>query len=195
MSDPLLADHDPLIGEDHRKALGTADFQCPACADHLRRCAALLEERDDAEREIRRLRKRVKALEDDKPSRSRPKKKDDETLRAHAMFGEAQEVWAFWRQHCHPKAREFSGKRLRAVIDRLEGGYTTRELKLAVYGAARHPNVMDDVVYNELELICRDPSKTDNFMGRGRLALAQDRERGLGPAEGPADHAQRREQG
>jgi hypothetical protein len=112
------------------------------------------------ELELRQKRSTITKLrgeQTDKDSRSQ--------LRPHA-----EDVFQHWKQHISPKARVFSGKRLKVVIDRLaelpedvEG--RKQEIFEAILGAKDHAytNPKTGVRYDDLELICRDDSYVQRF--------------------------------
>lgn len=85
-------------------------------------------------------------------------------------LGDADEVFAYWRRTCrgdNPRV-VFGPKRREKVTARLREGYSVAELKQAVDGAYTHPFVNEHgKVFDELELICRDEVKADDFMARG----------------------------
>jgi hypothetical protein len=165
MSEVTLAD------VDHENHAHRGEFDCAVCIEHIRRFEAALEDLQNAERRIRILERQLAKARNDLA------KQTEEDPRIE----EAREVFEFWREHCHPKAREFSGARRQNVIDRLNAGYTVKQLKLAVYGAARKPNRSPQgEAFDELELICRSPHKTDSFIKRGWAALQEERERNAG---------------
>jgi hypothetical protein len=97
------------------------------------------------------------------------------------------QIFAYWQEKCgHPTAK-FIDKRRRAVRARLREGYTPREICEGIRGAALRPTVGDNgVVYDDLELICRDGTKLENFrqraglppnvtpIGRGRATVTQE---------------------
>jgi hypothetical protein len=181
------------VDSHHEVAPARGEVQCPGCMEHIARAEAILADLNNAERELRDARRKITRLENDRPAQSKPKKNDDQTLRKHKDYPAAKEVFDFWKAQVSPRAREFSGKRLQNVIARLEAGYTVKQLKLSVYGAARHPTTLYGTTYNDLELIARDPAKTDDFIARGARALQEDKALGLGPAESRKDHDERRE--
>ena len=63
---------------------------------------------------------------------------------------------------------KFTPRRKKAVLARLKSGYSVDDLKQAIDGCAMSPFHMGQsesgVVYDDLELICRNPEKVDGFI-------------------------------
>lgn len=79
----------------------------------------------------------------------------------------ALEVFEYWqRTLSHPTAK-LDAKRVKAIKGRLADGYTVRELCQAVDGCKLSPHHQGkndtNTVYDDIELICRDGPKVDNF--------------------------------
>jgi hypothetical protein len=95
----------------------------------------------------------------------------------------AWEVFCYWRDATKAlgekegrrtpggRARVWNDKRKKAVIARLKEGYTVEQLKQAVDGCLLSPwhrgQNPSGVTYDDLELICRDATKVDQFVGVG----------------------------
>lgn len=80
---------------------------------------------------------------------------------------DALEVFEFWKQyHNHPNA-QFTEQRAKAVVGTLVGGSAKDELLAAVRGARRsryHQGENETrTVYDDLELICRNRQKVEQF--------------------------------
>jgi hypothetical protein len=80
---------------------------------------------------------------------------------------DALEVFEFWKQHHnHPNA-QFTEQRAKAVVGTLVGGSAKDELLAAVRGAKRsryHQGENETrTVYDDLELICRNRQKVEQF--------------------------------
>jgi hypothetical protein len=81
----------------------------------------------------------------------------------------AEMVFEFWLQTFNKRpGTKFGPKRRKAVLARLNDGYTVDDLKSAVLGCSITPYNMGSnenlTVYNDLELICRDETKVDRFL-------------------------------
>lgn len=83
----------------------------------------------------------------------------------------ARELFAYWQEQCgHPNAKP-TKDRLRKVVARLREGYTAEQIRCGIDGAARAAYVGDNgKVYDDLELICRNGSKLESFIDRGKSA-------------------------
>ncbi len=74
----------------------------------------------------------------------------------------AQEVFEYWAKVMKKPRSVFAGKRLKAVEARLRDGYSVDQLKTAIDRRSRTAFVNDKgVVFNDLELICRDASQVE----------------------------------
>ena len=93
---------------------------------------------------------------------------------ADPLLEEAQELFDYWREKLAPKAKEFSGKRLEAVLARLRPDPQNRpdEIRAAIDGVARLPYVTANgraasgqtkERQVELELICRSEANLQRF--------------------------------
>lgn len=90
---------------------------------------------------------------------------------------DALEVFEFWKDHhSHPNA-QFTEQRAKAVVGTLAGGSTRDELLAAVRGAKRsryHQGENETrTVYDDLELICRNRQKVEQFsayLGAAKMA-------------------------
>jgi hypothetical protein len=143
---------------------------CPSCGELLPHVRALYdqidilkEQRTDLEGELRVKRAII----------SRMRKDQSSSQTSHPRNAEAEEVFAYWKSRLMPNAREFSGKRWKAVIARLEAGFDVNELKQAVDGCVARQYVTDrgrdssgtPAQRNvELELICREESNVRRFI-------------------------------
>jgi hypothetical protein len=86
-------------------------------------------------------------------------------------MSEIVEVFAYWQERCnHPQAKLTNDRRAR-VKARLNEDYTVAEIKRGIDGAAEHPFVdpVTGTVFDDLELICRNGSKLENFIARAEL--------------------------
>lgn len=162
-------------------------------------CGAIHEE---ASREIHQLRGQVSELTDEVAENEhtikrvnkeannyerkwrRLRKEADQQLKAHPLFMVSMEVLEYWRELCHPNARELEGERCRKVIARLEGKpkpYSKDELKRCVYGYSHFPFIVNGrrspagspgQRYIDAELVFRDPKHVDQG-----LAMADEADR------------------
>lgn len=82
---------------------------------------------------------------------------------------DALQVFEYWKEVMNKPRAKFIGKRKRKVEMRLEEKYTVDDLKRAIDGCAscKHNQGANEnqKAYNDLELICRNESKLEMFMG------------------------------
>lgn len=149
-------------------------MSCPFCDDTNAQLEKLTLEVSDYERDLKGKRATIRRLEAElAQSRAQHKRKP-----------EADEVFAYWKETVAPKAREFSGDRLKNVLARLDAGYDVETLKRAVDGARVGAFRSEKgVTFNDLELICRSASKVDSFIAR---AEAHDRRQEVAQRARPA---------
>jgi hypothetical protein len=81
-------------------------------------------------------------------------------------------VFSYWQEKMnHPKAR-LAGKREKAIKNSLKH-YSVEDLKTAIDGCLNSPHHMGKndrgEKYDDIELICRDSTKTDRFIELARL--------------------------
>lgn len=93
----------------------------------------------------------------------------------------AHVVFAHWQQVMGKDKARLDAKRKRAITGRLKDGYTVDQLCRAVDGCSLsgwHMGKNDrNIKYNDIELICRDASKVDQFMGMAERPPETDAER------------------
>lgn len=79
----------------------------------------------------------------------------------------ARRLFAYWQDKCgHPTAK-FTPERRRKVEARLKEGYMEHQVRQAIDGAARAAFVNDaGKRFDDIELICRNGSKLEDFIGR-----------------------------
>lgn len=79
----------------------------------------------------------------------------------------ANEIFLYWCATMKKEKSAFSTERKKKVIDRLKDGYTTGEIKTAILNCSNTPHNMginqNQKQYNDLELICRNSEKLENF--------------------------------
>jgi hypothetical protein len=148
------------------------------------RISDLANELELARDRIRVLEERNRTLEEDgatltqlmlgaKAEVKRMRKEQDQSLRSHKHYrdGSATTVLEHWHKVVSPSAREIeSPRRLRPVLDRLDGGYTVGELCRCCDGYALKPYVVQgrrthegpkDDWRADAELIFRDAKRVD----------------------------------
>ena len=82
----------------------------------------------------------------------------------------AREVFDYWAVVMeHPRTKfDPDDKRIKAVIKRLQAGYTVDDLKAAVDGCAKTPHNMGENErgqrYDGLNVICKDGDNVDRFI-------------------------------
>jgi uncharacterized phage protein (TIGR02220 family) len=81
-------------------------------------------------------------------------------------------VFDYWRNRTQHKQAKLGDKRRRAIAARLKEGYTVDDLKQAIDGCMASPwhqgQNGNRRKYDDIELICRDASKVDQFIGLAR---------------------------
>lgn len=129
---------------------------CPECE---RLHTALEEARldlDNAEAEVKSLRRRLGAMRnaERKERREGPK------------YEVAEKLFEYWKEQCcHPKA-QLGPKREQALLARLDQ-YTPRQIATAIRGAAIGAFVDENGTrHDDLELICRNEVKLEKFIER-----------------------------
>lgn len=94
---------------------------------------------------------------------------------------QARTLFSLWQsEHNHPDAiLETGGKRERAILGRLKAGFTVERLHRAIIGCKLSPYHMGKndrstptkkVIYDDIELICRDAKHVEQFEGFYRQA-------------------------
>jgi len=120
----------------------------------------------DAERELVGKRSQIRRMRNEA----------DQQREMDPLREEAQMIFDYWRSRLAPGAREFSGKRLDAVLARLRAGHSVDHIKKAIDGCAAKPYVTSngrqpkgetDERQDELELICRSEAHLRRFIGYG----------------------------
>ena len=89
-----------------------------------------------------------------------------------ASSSTVSDLFDYWRNTCnHPQSRP-TRDRLAKIQARLREGYTPTQIRTAIDGAKRHPFVNDaGKVYDEIDLICRNGAKVEDFIERARRPL------------------------
>jgi len=85
-----------------------------------------------------------------------------------ALVGPAEEIFDHWKSVMeHPHA-QFTRERKKAVLNRLNEGYTVEQIKLAIKGCKKSPFNQGqndkNQMYDDLELICRDGKHVEQFI-------------------------------
>lgn len=145
---------------------------CPECGAVLPELKALREEVQVKEENLRDLERALRA-ERRKVSSLRAQQRRQQS--AHPFYAQAVEVFDYWRAKLAPKAREFTGERFQAVVERLEATWTVEDLKQAVDGGVTRQRRGGSPI--DLHSICRNEKNLMLFMGyadsAGRLAQAR----------------------
>ncbi len=83
----------------------------------------------------------------------------------------AMELFRYWQRECEHTAARPTPERLTKVVARLRDGYTAAEIRKAIDGA-KHSAFENDggKRYDDLELICRNGTKLEDFIARGQKA-------------------------
>lgn len=146
-----------LINEDGEVVRST----CAGCNDLLAQLAATVTDRDLAEKEIRRQRVQINALKKDR-------ERERETYAARARV---EKLFADWQRIVGKKASKMGPARFDALKKMIELGYTDEQFELAFYGAKHNPFMSGGKKFQDLELICRNEAKFEDFANRGAVAL------------------------
>jgi hypothetical protein len=135
---------------------------CAGCNEHIRAIDTLKRDLELSEQEIRNLRRTVAALRKDKQ-----RERDEYTQRARieALFETYKRILE--KPNCRMGATRFDA--LRRMVDL---GYEDMHFELAFYGAKHAPFTRDGKKFQDLELICRNESKFEDFANRGARAVA-----------------------
>lgn len=133
-------------------------MSCPECVALKARFHSVITDLENAEVELRGLRRENKRLKTEAA-----KQREEQPEHTAAL-----ELFEFWKDRCrHPKAI-FGEKREKAVVARLKQGFTKRQIAEAIQGASigafRDPGT--GVVYDDLELICRNEVQLEKFIAR-----------------------------
>lgn len=84
------------------------------------------------------------------------------------------ELFAYWQERCKRERMSLTPQRRDKLVARLREGRTVEEVKLAIDGAAAAPHVREDGKrYDDIELICRNATKFEDFRERGERAVAK----------------------
>jgi hypothetical protein len=79
-----------------------------------------------------------------------------------------QDLFTYWQQRCGHEQAKLTDERRRKIQARLRQGYTVDQIRAAIDGAAEHAFVNEEGKrFDDLELICRNGSKLEDFIGRG----------------------------
>jgi hypothetical protein len=164
-------------------------YGCPECGSVLDGAVALQDWQDAAaDAQIARSQKR------------RLQAQRDRNPKAHHHYEAAMDVLRYWRDTCHPGAKELENERLNVCLDRLDGGYTPDALKRACYGYSLKPFVVGgrrshegprDAWQADATLIFRDAKHVDYGLnvaeraGELTMAFGAASERARPPAPPP----------
>ncbi len=118
----------------------------------------------NAERDLRKARRRITALEADKE-------------RERQGFEQRQlvlELFEFWQRRCKKPRSKLTSDRFDALRKALEAGYSAKEIAMAIAGAAFDPFVTQakngrEIKHNDLELICRDGKHIEGFANKAPI--------------------------
>lgn len=129
---------------------------CPECERLHGALAAAQVDVENANLEIKRLRRALNARQIDESGRRK----------RHPNHEVAERLFEFWKEECgHPRA-QLGFKREKALLARLEQ-YEPREIAMAIRGAAKAAYVDEKGVrHDDIELICRDEVKLEKFIER-----------------------------
>lgn len=96
---------------------------------------------------------------------------EDPTIRTKAG-AEVQSIFNYWRNATGHKQAKLTQDRARKIRARLREGYSVKFILTAIDGAAFAPHRNErGVPYDDLELICRNGSKLEQFHDRAPANL------------------------
>jgi len=86
-----------------------------------------------------------------------------------------RELFAYWQEQCgHPQAK-LSPERRGKIEGRLREGFTAPQIQEAIDGAARGAFVNEaGKRFDDIELICRNATKLESFIGRPAAAARRE---------------------
>lgn len=91
-----------------------------------------------------------------------PKVDADQSRKVTAM-----ELFRYWQRECDHAAAKPTPERITKVMARLREGYSAAEIRKAIDGAKHGAFENDGKRYDDLELICRNGAKLEDFIQRG----------------------------
>lgn len=84
-----------------------------------------------------------------------------------SSVADVREIFEYWQRACNHPSSKLSPDRRRKIETRLREGYSVEQIKAAVDGAAVGAFVGDNGKrFDDIELICRNGSKLESFIGR-----------------------------
>lgn len=84
-----------------------------------------------------------------------------------SKLADVRDLFAYWQQRCGHPTSKLTAERRRKIEARLREGYTVAQVRQAIDGAARAAFVNDNGKrFDDIELICRNGTKLEDFMGR-----------------------------
>ena len=150
---------DPDTGEFIDDGDGDGDDRdyCNRCATHVARAEALEADIVSAERDLRKARRAIRALE------AELKKQREDSPEGRV----ARALFKYWcaRLDKNPKRSKFGEKRQKVVIARLKDGYLPSYIARAIDGLAvgAYTNPDTGLRYDDLELVCRNEVNLERF--------------------------------
>lgn len=130
--------------------------ECEECERLRGQIATALVDLENAEADVRALRRQLAAARADRSSE----------LSSHPNLGLAERLFEFWKEETGHERAQLGPKRLRAILARLEK-YDARDIAKAIRGAAKAAYVDErGVRHDDIELICRDEVKLEKFIER-----------------------------
>lgn len=123
----------------------------------------------------------VSRVSQDKPKQKEKHKQKDkkeetrEETSVEVSVGKSkivEELFEFWQTvHGHPTAR-LTNERRKKISGRLKSGYTPEQIQEAILGCKASPFHQGqndkNTIYDDIDLICRDDTKLEQFMGYKR---------------------------
>lgn len=82
----------------------------------------------------------------------------------------AMELFRYWARECDHATAKPTPDRITKVLARLREGYSAAEIRKAIDGAKHDAYETEGKRFDDLELICRNGTKLEDFIQRGQRA-------------------------
>lgn len=110
------------------------------------------------------------------PVTSNQKEKKDTSPKGSFLL--VEEIFNYWKEKTGKKKAQLGGALKSKILGRIKDGYSVEDIKQAIdgnSGSAWHQGQNDkNIKYNGLDLICRDSTKIDYFMGMAQKPTEED---------------------
>lgn len=110
------------------------------------------------------------------PVTSNQKEKKDTSPKGSFLL--VEEIFNYWKEKTGKKKAQLGGALKSKILGRIKDGYSVEDIKQAIdgnSGSSWHQGQNDkNTKYNGLDLICRDSTKIDYFMGMAQKPTEED---------------------